>query len=405
MVVAELALWRSGGTALLGPGAVAELGRVASELGGEGPILLCTDPFLAEASQAKLATASLRAAGFEVKVHADAVPELPRAVVEAAIERAQEVGPSCLVALGGGSCIDLAKLIALGLAHDGPLESFYGENQVPGATLPVIAVPTTGGTGSEVTPVAVLTDPAVELKVGISSPHLIPTAAICDPELTMGAPKAVSAYAGIDALAHAIEAFSAVRREDWSDIGGRVFVGANSLTDGFALQATELISGSLLAAIDDDPGARTRMLEGSFRAGLAFGTAGTGAAHALQYPLGAATGTPHGLGVGLLLPFVMRFNRPVAGERLERIGAALGVGHDADLACSRVRELAIAAGVPASLGELGVAADDLDAMAVQAVGIKRLIDNNPRPVDVAAARSILTAAWSGDLDLVDRDPG
>ena len=154
-----------------------------------------------------------------------------------------------MVGMGGGSCLDLAKAVAVLLTHGGEASDYYGELRVPGPVMPVVALPTTAGTGSEVTPVAVLTDPERVSKVGISSPHLIPHTAVCDPELTVGCPPALTASAGADALSHVIEAFTAVRRPVTAELATeRVFVGKNELTDTYALLGVRLIAGSLQRA-------------------------------------------------------------------------------------------------------------------------------------------------------------
>jgi alcohol dehydrogenase len=323
--------------------------------------------------------------------------------VLAAIREAVASAPQCVVGLGGGSSIDLAKLVALGVAHGDDLRSFYGEEQVPGPIAPLIAVPTTAGTGSEVTPVAVLTDPAAVLKVGISSRHLIPTYALVDPTLTHGCPPSVTGHAGIDALAHAVEAFTAARRRLPPGSTG-VFVGKNSLSDPLALVAVEQIAPHLVAAQRDEPDARAAVAYGSLCAGLAFATAGTAVAHALQYSIGARTHTPHGLGTGLLLAYAMRFNRPARLAEMAAIGRAMDVSGDedcderaADAAIAGVAELATAVGVPSSLAELQVTEDELPELARQALGVSRLIVNNPRELGEDDLLEILRAAWRGEL--------
>jgi alcohol dehydrogenase len=394
---------RAPGTVRFGIGSHASLGRLASSLGER--ITICTDARLANGPHVARATRVLRAAGLTVSVLDAAAPELPIDVIEAAVGVARGQRPDCLVGLGGGSCLDLAKLVSLGLSHDGPASLYYGENQVPGPVLPTIGVPTTAGTGSEVTPVAVLFDAELDLKVGISSGHLIPRAAICDPELTLGAPTHVTAHAGIDALAHAIEAYTAMVREDWKSIDSRVFVGKNTLSDTFALSAVRHIAPHLATAIEDNLGARSHVLEGSLRAALAFGTAGTAAAHALQYPLGAKTRTPHGLGIGLLLPYVMAFNRPAREPELARIADAMGCEEkSADAAIAAVASLAREIGLPASLKDIGVAREDLEPLAEGALTIDRLVSNNPRELTLAGAVSILEAAWFGDISRVSAEP-
>jgi alcohol dehydrogenase len=302
-----------------------------------------------------------------------------------------------VIGVGGGSSIDLAKLVAMGVATEQPIDAFYA-TEIPSSTLPVIAVPTTAGTGSEVTPVAVLTDPRRELKVGLSSGRLVPVAAVCDPGLTMGAPDRVTAHAGIDALAHAVEAYTATRRDDWRVLEQQVFVGKNVLSDVYALHAVTKIVNSLTAAIGDDPDARAAMMEGSLHAGLAFATAGTAAAHALQYPLGARTKTAHGLGTGLLLPYVMEFNQPVRETELGQLAAAMSCRErTAAAAIERVAELVREIALPRSLEELHLDRSELAELATQAAAIKRLAENNPRRLDAKGALAILDRAWLGSL--------
>lgn len=391
---------------LFGPGVGEAAGELARRVAQR--VMVVTDPVLAAGAGAQRVLASLRSSGLEVEVFEGAVPELPLDVVLEAIAQAVSSAPQCVIGFGGGSSIDLAKLVALGIAHGDDLRSFYGEERVPGPMAPVVAIPTTAGTGSEVTPVAVLTDPEAVLKVGISSRRLIPEVALVDPEMTHGCPPAVTAHAGIDALAHAVEAFTAARRDLPPDTNA-VFVGKNSLSDVLALVAIRHIAPNLLAALEDEPDARAALAYGSLCAGLAFGTAGTAVAHALQYPIGARTHTPHGLGTGLLLPYAMRFNLPVRAGELAEVGRALGAvdgaaddDHTAREAIAAVASLARRAGVPGSLAELGVSEPELAELARQALGVSRLIDNNPRELGEDQLLEILTWAWRGDLALHDR---
>jgi alcohol dehydrogenase len=386
---------------LFGLGVAEATGELARRVAER--VLVITDPTLAAGAAVGGVLAGLHAAGVEVEVFDGTVPELPMDVVLQAIREAGVRQPQCVVGVGGGSSLDLAKLVALGLAHGDALPAFYGEEQVPGPIAPVIAIPTTAGTGSEVTPVAVLTDPQAVLKVGISSRWLIPQYAIVDPAMTYGCPPSVTGHAGIDALAHAIEAFTAARRQLLPD-SGAVFVGKNLLSDVFALEAIRHIAPNLLAAQGNEPEARAALAYGSLAAGLAFGTAGTAVAHALQYPIGARTHTPHGLGTGLLLPYAMNFNLPARVSELAEIGRAMGIadaGQDeeqsARAAIDAVAELALEAGVPARLADLGVSEPELPELATQALGVSRLIINNPREVGEDELVEILAAAWRGDL--------
>lgn len=386
---------------VFGAGVADAVGEFARRLGNRA--LVVTDPTLAAGEAARRLLRSLRSEGLKVELFDGTVPELPMDTVRSAIGFAAHVAPQCVIGLGGGSSIDLAKLVALGVAHGDDVRSFYGEEQVPGPVAPLIAVPTTAGTGSEVTPVAVLTDPDAVLKVGISSRRLIPTYAIVDPTVTYGCPPSVTAHAGIDALAHAVEAFTAARRALPPGTNA-VFIGKNSLSDSFALVAVRHIAPHLAAAQRDEPEARAAVAYGSLCAGLAFGTAGTAVAHALQYPIGARTHTPHGVGTGLLLAYAMRFNRPDRLAELAAIGRAMRPRGDglederaADDAIAAVAELASAVGLPASLAELGVAEQELAELSRQALGVTRLIVNNPRELGEEELLEILRAAWRGEL--------
>jgi alcohol dehydrogenase class IV len=393
----ELAVLRSPAEVLFGPGMSAAAGRVAARHGARA--LVITDPVIAATPGYATVMDSLRSAGVGVAEFGGAVVDVPMTAIDAAVEHGRAARPDVVVAVGGGSAIDLAKVTALLLAHPGPLGRYYGEHLVPGPGIPLIALPTTAGTGSEVTPVSVIADPDLGMKVGISSPHLIARCAICDPLLTQSCPPSVTAHSGIDALAHAIEAFMAVARPpDWRLPLERVAVGKNALSDTLALTAVREIGATLERAVadGDDVDARAGMLYGSLAAGLAFANAGVSAAHALQFAVGAATGTPHGLGTGLLLPYVMAFNRPAREACLAEIAGAMAPGRpDAD-AVDLVHRLGLRIGLPAALSELDLELEAIDAMAQQAAGIRRLADNNPRPLDAAACAAILRAAWHGD---------
>jgi alcohol dehydrogenase len=397
----ELGVLRAPPEVIFRPGAAEAVGELVRRHWARA--LLVTDPVIAAAPPGRIVLESLGAAGVQTVVFEGGVPEVPLEVVLEAIRAGARAAPECVIGLGGGSSIDLAKLVALGLAHGDELRRFYGEEQVPGPVAPLVAIPTTAGTGSEVTPVAVITDPDAVLKVGISSRALIPTLAVVDPTLTYGCPPTVTAFAGIDALAHAIEAFTAADRR-LPPGSEAVFVGKNVLSDTLALEAIARIAPHLRGALQDDPGARNAVSFGSLCAGLAFGTAGTAVAHALQYPIGARTHTPHGLGTGLLLAYAMQFNLPVREAELAAVGRAMGTvaaqaGDDAAArqAIAAVAALAADAGLPSSLAEIGVRAPELDELAEQATGVTRLLDNNPRPAGAQELRGILDSAWRGEL--------
>jgi alcohol dehydrogenase class IV len=380
---------------IFGQGALAALAPVVGPLGRR--VLICTDRNIVAQPAVARVLRQLAAASEAAVVFDEVEPDLPIATIERCVSLAAAQGVEVVVGLGGGSSLDAAKATALLLRHAGPLERYYGEGAVPGPVLPVVAVPTTAGTGSEVTPVAVVADPGRRLKVGVSSPYLIPRVAICDPQLTLTCPASVTAVSGIDALAHAVEAFTArARPRDWARHPGEVFQGKTTITDGFALSAARAIGANLERAVADgaDLEAREQMLLGSLYAGIAFGNAGTAGAHALQYPIGALTGTPHGLGVGLLLPHVLRHTRDSCRAELEQVGVALGVEADADAAIDEIARLAAAVGIPRTLAEIGVEQEMLPEVAAQAVTITRLIANSPRELDTDGLLSILRSAWS-----------
>ena len=388
---------------LFGAGQRHALGTVTAALGSRA--LVCTDARFGSTSEYAQLVRLLEDAGVRVTAFTEVLPDVPVHQVAQCAELAARVDPDVVVGMGGGSCLDLAKAVAVVLAHGGQASDYYGEFRVPGPVVPVVALPTTAGTGSEVTPVAVLTDPERVSKVGISSPHLIPHTAICDPELTLGCPPALTASAGADALSHVVEAFTAVRRRVTAELATeRVFVGKNEFTDTYALLGVRLIASSLQRAWSnpDDREARESMMLGATAGGFALGTAGTAAAHAIQYPVGALTHTPHGVGVGALLPYVMEFNRPTRVPELAAVALAMGAHPDAtheelaDQAIDRVAALLASVGIPSTLAELGLSADQLRWTAEQALGAERLVANNPRPLDVDTLELIVRAAHSGD---------
>jgi len=393
---------------IFGAGQRHALGKMAKNLGCRA--LLCTDARLGGSAELHELQSSLANAGVDCQVFADTEPELPLENILACRAEFAAYRPDLIIGLGGGSCMDLAKLVALLLAHGGELGDYAGEFKVPGPICPLIALPTTAGTGSEVTPVAVYGDKRVELKIGISSPRLIPQLAICDPELTQTCPPGLTAVAGADALTHAIEAFTAKRRPPTAGISGeRVFIGKNAFSDQAALSAITAISGSLEAAVADgsDREARAQLMLGATLAGLAFGTAGTAAAHAIQYPLGAATGTAHGAGVAALLPYVMDFNRPACQDEFAAIARIFGAtpAHSIDSpadkaiaaaeAVRQVRALFNTIGIPRSLADMGLAEDRRDWVVDQAMQIERLLLNNPRPLQRDDVAGIVDAAFYG----------
>ncbi len=304
---------------VFGSGQRAVAAATVARLGSRA--LVCTDARLGREPVFHTLLAELAQAGVTTKVFDRTQPDLPISSIDDCLAEVAGFKPDVVIGIGGGSCMDLAKAVTLLITHGGRPEDYYGENKVPGPLLPIIAIPTTAGTGSEVTPVAVLSDTARNTKIGISSPYLIPRVAICDPELTVTCPPSITAVSGADALTHAVESFTAAARALTPRLSlDNVFVGKNVLSDQFALLAITSIWSSLHRAYVDgtDIEAREHMMLASLAAGCSFGTAGTAAAHAIQYPVGNDTHTAHGAGVALLLPYVMEYNRPESVERVCR---------------------------------------------------------------------------------------
>lgn len=389
---------------VFGAGQRATLAGYAAPLGKRA--LVVTDDRLASDAQFLALMHSLVEAGIAVEIYAGTQPELPASCILDGLAVGTAFGAEMVIGIGGGSCLDAAKVIALLLSHGGNPADYYGEFKVPGPILPLIAIPTTAGTGSEVTPVAVVADPDRAVKVGIASPHLIPHTAICDPELTYSCPPGLTAVSGADALTHAIEAFTTLRRSvDATTVHEHVFVGKNAFSDHYALQAIRKISSSLLAAYRNgaDPVARADLMLGATLAGLAFGAAGTAAAHAVQYPVGALTHTPHGAGVAVMMPYVMEFNRSHAEPEMAEIAEAMGVASagagssaNATAAIEAVAALFTAVGIPKTLRDLGLGEDQLAWTGEAALGATRLIKNNPRPLDAQSMALLVESAFQGD---------
>lgn len=390
---------------LFGRGQRRALGSAASKLGQRA--LICTDERQGAQPEFTEMVADLTAHGLAVHVFDRTIPDLPIGSIEACVEEVRDFAPDLVIGIGGGSSMDMAKVVAVLLTHGGDIRSYYGEFAVPGPVVPLIAMPTTAGTGSEVTPVAVISDDERGAKVGIASPHLVPLVAICDPELTVTCPPRLTACSGADALTHAVEAYTTLARPaDPMLTQEHVFVGKNLLSDHFARLAVANIFQHLERAYRDgsDIEAREGLMLASLAAGCAFGTAGTAAAHAIQYPVGNLTHTAHGDGVATLLPFVMQFNRPSCSAAFAELAATIGLdGADGDMSqafIDAVADLLDRVGIPRSLQDLGLKAEQQQFVAENALNAARLVKNNPRPLDLAAMQSITHAAFTGERALL-----
>jgi alcohol dehydrogenase class IV len=300
--------------------------------------------------------------------------------------------------------MDLAKITAAVLAHGRTPRDYIGDDKIPGPVWPLICLPTTAGTGSEVSAASVLTDTDNQMKVGILSNYLRPRAAVVDPLLTLSCPPKVTADSGIDALTHAIEAYTAVDNATFPLPAGErtVYQGRHPMGDVLAERAIALIGTHLRRAVADGSNleAREGMALGATMAGLSFSNVGVAAVHALEYPVGGATHCSHGAGNGLLLPYVMRFNLPARQRELATVARLLGedlTGLNekaaAERAVAAVERLRNDIGIPGRLRDIGVAEGQLRPFAEKAFSIRRILRVNPRTVTVEDLEAVLREAW------------
>lgn len=395
--------FHSAGKLVFGAGAVARLGQLVSEL-RVGRVFLVTDKNLQRAGVVERVCAPLKAAGLSVQIFDGGEPEPSIDLAEVALAAARDFRAEAVVGLGGGSNMDLAKVTAASLAHGAPARAFIGDCKVPGPVLPIVCLPTTSGTGSEVTAAAVLTDKASQMKVGILSNDLRPRVAVVDPELTLSCPAKVTADSGIDALTHAIEAYTAVDNERFPLPPGEktVYQGRHPLGDCLAEKAIELVGKNLARAVREPANleARTGMSAAATIAGLAFSNVGVALVHAMEYPVGGAVHVSHGAGNGLLLPFVMWFNLPLRQRQFARIAQLLGrdtAGMSEDDAAQEairaVETLKREIGIPARLRDIGVKEGQLADFAAKAFNVKRILRVNPRETTPEAIEGIYREAW------------
>ncbi|MBO1901498.1 iron-containing alcohol dehydrogenase [Leucobacter weissii] len=400
----RLGLLRQPGTVIFGPGQRAHLPRLAAEHGSR--VLIVTDARMTTTPEFAELVADFARAGLDAHVYGDVDPELPRENIQRAADRFGSAGIDAVIGLGGGSCLDMAKVTALILARGGDIRDYYGENLVDGPVLPIITVPTTAGTGAEVSCIGVVFDTERGVKVGVASARLEPVATVIDPEFTLTAPAGLTAATGADALSHLVESFTDIAKNPSpEEMQNHLYIGKNLLSDLYCRHGLRLLNSSLERLVADpfDLAARTDTMLAAYCGGMALNTAGTAAAHALQSPIGGLTRTPHGFGVGALLPYVMRFNLPVRISVFSELGRLLGVAdpvagelEQAKAGIERIDGLLAALGVPADLAALGVAEKDLGTIAEQTMLSTRLLANNPRPMNRDDALAVLRRAYAGD---------
>jgi len=370
---------------LMEPGASARIGELAKALGCSS-VLLVTDPGVMAAGLLQAGLKGLVQAGIAVAIFSEVEADPPVHVIERAVAMARSAKADGIVAIGGGSSMDVAKLVALLALSDEKLTDIYGVGMVKGRRLPLVLAPTTAGTGSEVTPISIVTTGENEKK-GVVSPVLLPDWAVLDAELTLGLPAHVTAATGIDAMVHAIEAYTSKRLK-------------NPMSDALAREALRLLGGNIRTVCRDGANleARHNMLFGSMLAGMAFANAPVAAVHALAYPVGARFHVAHGLSNSLVLPQVLQFNATAAEAHYAEIADILVPGRGND-AASRAAELVKwlaqlpgELGLPTRLRDVGIAESDLDALAEDAMKQTRLLVNNPRELTQADALGIYRAA-------------
>lgn len=369
---------------VFGNGCAPQCAEFLASLGVKRVLLVSSAPVLPAIGHV---IAAVEQAGLKVIQSPPVNREPTREIFDQVLQVARTDKVDGVLGIGGGSAIDVAKLVAALLHGNQAAHEVFGINLLRSRELPLVCLPTTAGTGAEVSPNAILLDEDDELKKGVVSPHLVPDAAYVDPLLTVTVPPAVTAATGLDALTHCIEAYA------------NKF--AHPIVDTYALQGIKLISANLARAVRDgsDLEARAALALGSLYGGLCLGPVNTAAVHALAYPLGGKFHIAHGVSNALLLPHVLRFNFSAAPERYAEIAAALGVSRNgSDLSTAEhgvefLSRLSRDCGVPQKLAELNIPRDAIPEMAGAAMKVTRLLKNNLRPLTEADALKIYEAAY------------
>lgn len=373
---------------LVGPGTSEQLADLSASLGIRRALIV-TDPGIIEFGLLEAALKKFEAKSISVKIYSDVIADPPEAVVLDAVKTAQEFGCDGVIGFGGGSSMDVAKLLAVLIKGEQSLADIYGVESITGRRLPLIQIPTTAGTGSEATMVSIITT-GETTKAGVVSRVLLADKIILDASLTIGLPAAVTAATGIDAMVHAIEAFTSKRLK-------------NSLSDMLAREALRLMAGNIRVAVREGSNlaAREAMLLGAMLAGQAFANAPVAAVHALAYPLGGNYHIPHGLSNALVLPHVLRFNGPEAAnlyaELTQIILPTRSLPADplqvTAILADYFLELAADLGLPTRLQQMNIDQKDLPMLAEQAMLQQRLLINNPRAMSLSDALSIYRQAF------------
>lgn len=381
-MTAKIYSFYTAGRIIGGPGSVKEIEQHISAFGAS-KALVVTDPGVAKTGLPDKVRQLMEESGVKTGLLSDVIAEPPIGQVDELYERVKDEGYQVLVGIGGGSSLDMTKLLAARMTNDCSVSEFLGIEKVKKPALPMVLIPTTAGTGSEVTPNAIVTLPDQELKVGIVSKHFLPDLVILDPELTLGLPPKLTAATGMDAFIHSLESFISTK--------------ANPLSDAFALRSMRLIGRNIRKAFThgDDLEARHAMLMGSTLGGMALTAAGTAAVHALAYPLGGKFGVPHGVANAMLLVPVMEYNFDAVKPSLAEVADAMGIDTEGRTIDSRakavmeeLRALVKDLEIPTNMGAFGVTEGDLDFLAQSASKVTRLLGNNPKEMSVEDIREV-----------------
>ena len=372
------------GRIVAGPDSIEQIADIVKDYGASR-VLIISDKGVARAGLIERPKALLEAAGIAVTILDDTPPEPEVEQANAIFAAAKNSACEMVIGIGGGSAMDVAKLVAVLLNNDVTLRELLDKAPIQRRGLPTLMIPTTAGTGSETTPNSIVLVPEDELKVGIVSPKLMPDCVILDPKMTLGLPPAITASTGMDALCHAIECYTSKKGNPFSEM--------------IALKAISLITRSIRRAFKTgtDIDARHDMLLGAMYGGMCIATSSTTAVHALAYPLGGKYRIAHGVSNAILLPFVMRFNAVGNEDKFRDVAVAMGL--DVDPADSKaatekfieaIFELNRDLQIPSDLKRWNITAADLETLVEGAAKVTRLLDNNPRPMDKADIRAIYT---------------
>ncbi len=365
------------------------LNNIVSEvkrLGASKPCII-TDPGLMSTGIVERLQGLLTDGGMDNCLYDKVQADPPYELVDQTVELVKDAGADCVIGIGGGSSLDMAKITSVMVVNPGSVSDYFGIDLLSKPGLPLILIPTTAGTGSEVTPIVILSDEGEKLKKGVVSSHLYPDCALLDPELTFGLPPAVTTATGMDALIHAVEAYTSKNATPMSDV--------------LAREAMRLIYNNIRTAYADGANAEARgaMLRGSMLAGMAFANAGVTAVHAFAYPIGAEFHIPHGLANTLMLVPVMRFNMLGNLERFGELAEIFGqpveglsTRQAALKAVDTLAELADDLNAPQHLSEYGVKESHVPDLAAGVLKVTRLLANNPRKLELADAEAIYRAA-------------